>query len=151
MKEKPRLLIIDDNENMRETLEDLLQEMGYETQTAKTALEGIVRAQESFFNVALIDINLPDKTGIEVLERFRDMFPSRMNIMITASTTLKNAVDAVNLGANGYITKPIDIRKLDQKIKECLKKQAKILKTAEQRLNDFIAGNDEKQLPKTVQ
>ena len=82
MKERPKVLIIEDNENMRETLADVLEEKGYEVVTAKTALEAAQMAQESFFNIALIDINLPDKTGIDLLRRFREIFPSRINIMI---------------------------------------------------------------------
>jgi DNA-binding response OmpR family regulator len=106
-------------------------------------------AQESFFNIALIDINLPDKTGIDLLRRFREMFPSRINIMITGSAMLKNAVDALNLGANAYILKPIDFIKLEQIMTECLRKQQKTLKTTEQvrainRLTEFAMNAAER-------
>lgn len=84
MKERPRVLIIDDNANMRETLADILEEKGYEVATTKTAREGIRAAGKFFFNIHLIDINLPDKTGIELLRDFRSTYPSRINIMITA-------------------------------------------------------------------
>jgi DNA-binding response OmpR family regulator len=149
MKERPKVLIIEDNENMRETLADVLQEKGYEVVTAKTAFEAAQVAQESFFNIALIDINLPDKTGIDLLKRFREIFPSRINIMITASTMLKNAVDALNLGANAYILKPIDFIKLEQIMTECLRKQQKTLKTTEEvrainRLTEFAMNAAER-------
>jgi DNA-binding NtrC family response regulator len=145
VKERPKVLIIDDNTNMRDTLADILEEKGYEVATAKTALEAIQVAQKSFFNIALIDINLPDKTGIELLKRFRGMYPSRINIMITASAMVKNAVDAVNLGANGYILKPIDFIKLDQIMKDSLRKQQKTLKTTEERLAEFMKNTTEGQ------
>lgn len=138
MKERPKVLIIDDNTNMRETLSDVLEEKGYKTATAKTAHEGIQAARKSFFNIVLIDINLPDKTGLELLKEFRRAYPSRINIMITASATLKNAVDALNLGADAYVLKPIDFIKLDQIMKECLRKQQKTLKTTEDRLAEFM-------------
>lgn len=145
MKEKPKVLIIDDNKNMCETLADILEEKGYETVTAKTAFEGIQAAQKSFFNIALIDINLPDKTGIELLKRFKSTYPSRINIIITASVMLKYAVDAVNLGADAYILKPIDFIKLDQTMKDCLRKQQKTLKATEERVTEFMTSATEEQ------
>jgi DNA-binding NtrC family response regulator len=143
MKERPKLLIIDDNANMRETLADILKEKGYRVETAKTALEAMQIAQESFFNVTLIDINLPDRTGIELLRKFKSTYPSRINIMITASAKLSNAVEALNLGADGYILKPIDFIKLDKIMKECLGKQLKTLKATDHRLTKFVEKTNE--------
>jgi DNA-binding NtrC family response regulator len=140
MKEKPKVLIIDDNMNMCETLADILEEKGYEVVTAKTAREGVQAAGESFFNVHLIDVNLPDKTGIELLKSFKITYPYRINIMITATATLKYAVDALNIGANAYILKPIDFPTLEQTMKECLRKQQPTLKAMEERLTEFIAS-----------
>jgi len=131
MPEKATLLIIDDEEDMLETLSDILQEKGYWTETSKTGKEAITKAEERFFNVNLIDIKLPDMTGIEVLQTFRKKHPSRMNIIITAYATLQNVVEALNLGANAYIMKPIDPEKLDLMIKECLKKQQMFLMSRE--------------------
>jgi len=128
MSEKASLLIVDDDEGMLETLSDILQEKGYLIETAKTGREAIERAEEHFFNVALVDIKMPDMTGIEVLRTFRKKYPSRMNIMITAYATLQNTVEALNLGANAYIMKPIDHERLDQMINECLKRQQEALK-----------------------
>jgi len=136
--EKPSLLIIDDDENMLETLSDVLQEKGYQTETAKTGKEAITKAKEHFFNVALIDIRLPDITGIEVLRAFRENYPSRMNIILTAYATLQNAVDAVNLGANAYIMKPIDHKRLEKIITKCLERQQEALKITEEKLADFM-------------
>jgi DNA-binding NtrC family response regulator len=138
MKREPKVLIIDDNANMRETLADILEEKGYEVVTSRTAHEATQAAREAFFNIALIDINLPDKTGIELLKEFRSAYPSRINIMITASGTLKNAVDALNLGADAYILKPIDFVKLDQIMKDCMRKQRKVLKTTEEQLAQLM-------------
>lgn len=138
MREKPSLLIIDDNENIRETLSDIFQEKGYLTETAKNGLQAIQKSQAKFYNIALIDVQLPDMTGVELLRTFREKYPSRMNIIITAHATVKTATDAVNLGANAYIMKPIDFRKLDQIIKQCLKKQRKALKITQERVAEFI-------------
>jgi len=120
MPEKASLLIVDDDEDMLETLSDILQEKGYRTETAKTGEKAITKAKERLFDIALIDLRLPDVTGIELLRTFRKKHPTMMNIIITGHSTLQNAVDALNLGANAYIMKPIDPERLDQVIKECL-------------------------------
>ena len=143
MKEKSKVLIIDDNANMAETLADILEEKGYDVVTARTAREGIQEAGKSFFNIHLIDINLPDKTGIELLRGFRVSYPTRINIMITASAMLKYAVDALNIGANAYILKPIDFNNLEQTMKECLRKQLPTLKATEERLTEFMTASPE--------
>jgi DNA-binding NtrC family response regulator len=145
MKQKPKVLIIDDNANMRETLTDILEEKGYDVVSARTAREGIQAAGEGFFNIHLIDINLPDKTGIELLRSFRSSYPNRINIMITASATLKHAVDALNIGANAYILKPVDFNNLEKTMKDCLRKQKPTLKASEERLAEFMANTPVKQ------
>jgi DNA-binding NtrC family response regulator len=150
MKEKAKVLIIDDNENMRETLADILMEKGYEVATAKTAREGITAAGKGFYNIHLIDVNLPDKTGIDLLKAFRSSYPVRINIMITASSNVKYAVDALNIGANAYVLKPIDFINLEQIMKDCLKKQEPTLKATEERLAEFMTSTvHEKEEPIT--
>lgn len=140
MKERAKVLIIDDNTNLRETMADVLEEKGYATTAVGTAREAIQTAQKSFFNLHLIDINLPDKTGIELLKYFKSAYPIRINIMITASATMKHAVDALNIGANAFILKPIDFNKLEQVMKEWLRKQEPTLKATEERLTEFMAN-----------
>jgi DNA-binding NtrC family response regulator len=118
MHEKTSLLMVDDDEDMLETLKDVFQEKGYRIEIAKTGKVAITEARKRFFDVALIDIKLPDIPGTEVLREFRQKHPATMTIMATGYATLQNAVDALNLGAHAYIMKPIDPERLDQKIKE---------------------------------
>ena len=129
MLKKARILIVDDNENMLETLNDILQEQGYETEIAKTGKEAIAKAEKSYFNIAIIDIKLPDITGLKVLQIFRRRYPKRKNIMVTAYANLNNTMDALNKGANAYIKKPVDPDKLGQALKQCLEEQNKIEKS----------------------
>jgi DNA-binding NtrC family response regulator len=143
VKEKPKVLIIDNNANMCETLADILLEKGYAVVTARTASEGVEAARNWFFNIHLIDINLADKTGIELLRNFRSAYPSRINIMTTTSATLKYAVEAVNVGADAFILKPIDFASLEQTMTECLKKQQLAHNAAEERLEEFIIETSE--------
>lgn len=129
MLKKAHILIVDDNENMLETLNDILQEQGYETEIAKTGKEAIAKAEKSSFNIAIIDIMLPDTTGLTVLQTFRRRYPKRKNIMVTAYASLDNTMDALNKGADAYIMKPLDPDKLEQTLKRCLEEQNKIEKS----------------------
>lgn len=118
MPEKPSFLIVDDDEDTLETLKDCFHEKGYSIETAKTGKDAITKAKNRFFDVALIDMKLPDTTGIEVLRTFRRNYPNMANIIITGNATVQNTVDALNLGANSYVMKPIDIERLDQTIEK---------------------------------
>jgi CheY-like chemotaxis protein len=123
MKEKARILIIDDDKDTLETMGDILQKKGYQTETAKNGKDAIGKAEKRFFNVALVDIGLPDMTGIEVLQVFGKITPYTMNVMITGRATLQNAIESVNVGASAYIMKPVNHEKLGEILHECLKKQ----------------------------
>jgi len=123
MPEKVSILIVDDDEDTLETLSDILQEKGFYTETAKTGKEALAKTGERFFNVVLLDIKLPDMTGIEVLQTLTGKHLSTMAIMMTGYATVQNAVDANNFGASAYIIKPIDQEILLRAINECLKKQ----------------------------
>ena len=110
------ILIIDDDKDMLETLSDVLQEKGYWVETAKTGKEAIMTAREWFFDIALIDLKLPDMSGITVLKIFQLKYPYMIKIIVTGHAGLQNAVDAMNVGANAYIMKPIDHDRLSQLI-----------------------------------
>lgn len=142
MVKKARILIVDDNENMLETLNDILEEQGYETEIAKTGKEAITIAERNSFNVAIIDIMLPDTTGLTLLQTFRRRYPKRKNIIVTAYATLQNTMDALNKGANAYILKPLDPNKLEETLKQCLEEQ----KNVEKSIDEIKRELDEKRL-----
>ncbi len=109
MDESVHILIVDDDRAMCETLSDILVEDGYVISTASEGRQALQLSQEHFYNLALVDLNLPDTNGIAVLQQLREMSPRTAVIIITAYSTLKNAVDALSQGADAYITKPIDL------------------------------------------
>jgi DNA-binding NtrC family response regulator len=123
MPEKVNILLVDDDEETLETLSDILQEKGVYTETAKTGREALAKVDKMVFNVILLDIKLPDMSGIDVLKALNEKHLSAITIMITANATVQNAVDANNFGASAYILKPIDHEKLLEIIKNCLNKQ----------------------------
>jgi DNA-binding NtrC family response regulator len=108
-----KILIIDDDVGICETLADIFQKKGYRVVTAGTSSEAIDRAGQTAFDVALIDISLPDMQGIDLLASLKEIEPDLVVIMITADASMKNIVRALNEGASTYIAeeyeKPIQL------------------------------------------
>jgi DNA-binding NtrC family response regulator len=106
------ILVIDDNPEIRESLQTLLELEGYTSDGAETAENGLALLASSVYDLVLLDIGLPDRSGLEVLEEIRDRDPHLPVIMITAQGTVENAVRAMSLGATNFIQKPWDNEKL---------------------------------------
>jgi len=138
MGETARILIVDDDENIRKVLVTILEEEGYNVESVDTAKKAIQRTRRKFYNLALIDIRLPDIEGIELLTRMRDTTPRMRKIIITGYPTLQNAVEAVNKGADAYILKPFDVDKVLRTIEDQLKKQEKEKKYSQEKVAQFI-------------
>jgi DNA-binding NtrC family response regulator len=138
MGEPVRVLVIDDDENIRKVLQAILEDEGYIVETADTAKKGIEKSEKAFYNLALIDVRLPDMEGIELLSKLRDTVPRIRKIIVTGYPTLQNAVAAVNKGADAYVMKPFDVEKILQTIKEQLKKQQEEKNFTEEKVADFI-------------
>jgi len=133
-----RILIVDDDENIRKVLMAILEDKGYNIEAVGTAREAIKRTEKRFYNLALIDIRLPDMEGIELLTKIRDTTPRMRKIIITGYPTLQNAVDAVNRGADAYIMKPFDVEKVLSTINEQLRKQEQENKYSQDKVAEFI-------------
>jgi DNA-binding NtrC family response regulator len=138
MDETTRILIIDDDENIRKVLATILEEEGYEVESVDTAKKAIEKTRRKFYNIALIDIRLPDMEGIELLTRMKDTTPKIRKIIITGYPTLQNAVEAVNRGADAYIMKPFDMEKVLKEIKEQLRKQHEEKRYSQEKVTEFI-------------
>lgn len=138
MENKARILIVDDDENIRKVLLAILEDEGYAVESVGTAREAIERSKRKFFNAALIDIRLPDMEGTELLMRFKDTTPRMRKVIITGYPTLQNAVDAVNKGADAYIVKPFDVAKVLKTIKHQLLEQEEEKKYSQKRVAEFI-------------
>jgi DNA-binding NtrC family response regulator len=133
-----RILIVDDDENIRKVLVAILEDKGYNIEAVGTAKEAIKKSQSKLFSVALIDIRLPDMEGITLLTKIRDATPRTRKIIITGYPTLQNAVDAVNKGADAYIMKPFDVERVLTTISEQLKKQELEKKYSQDKVTEFI-------------
>src|SRR6202161_3280663 len=108
----PRILIIDDEAAIRESLETLLSMEGYLIDTAENGELGLERIAEQPFDLVLLDLALPGRNGIEILGTLRERELTLPVIMITAFGTVDNVVDAIRAGAQNFVQKPWDNEKL---------------------------------------
>lgn len=109
---KFKILVIDDEKSIRDIFSLLLEEKGYLVEAAETGNEGLSRARKFSPDIILLDMNLPDVSGMDVLSRIRKSLPQTEVIIITAFGTIKNAVEATKLGAYDYLEKPVDNEEL---------------------------------------
>ena len=136
--EHPRILIVDDDETILKSLTVVLRENGYSVDTAENGREAITKSEKDAYNLALIDIRLPDMDGVQLLTAMKDTTPKMVKIIITGYPSLQNAIEAVNKGADGYIVKPIKMNELLTMMKEHLMKQQEAKKYTEEKVAEFI-------------
>jgi len=106
------ILVIDDEASIRETLETLLELEGYGVEMAIDGEAGLSRIEQRPYDLVLLDLALPGKNGIEILELIRERSPDLPVIMLTAYGTVDNVVDAMHAGAQNFVQKPWDNEKL---------------------------------------
>jgi len=136
--ERARMLIVDDDESIRKTLAAVLEDQGYIVDTAENGREAIEKSNTKFFNLALVDIRLPDIEGTRLLTAMKETIPPMVKIIITGYPSLQNAMEAVNKGADAYILKPLNIDNVLSTIKEHLKKQQEAKIYSEEKVTEFI-------------
>jgi DNA-binding NtrC family response regulator len=122
MSAKGSILVVDDEQEIRESLEQLLKLEGYRVDCASTGVEGLKRIENGVFDLLLLDINLPDRNGLELLQHIKRDSPELGVIMITAYDSSQMAFQASKQGAESYITKPWDNDKLLLEIRNTLAK-----------------------------
>ena len=149
----PRLLIIDDEPSIRESLDTLLTLEGFDVTLASDGAEGLDLLSRAEFDLLLLDLALPGESGIDLLPRITGLHPHLPVIMITAFGTVGNVVDAVRAGAENFIQKPWDNEKLLADIRSAIarhKAEAEVIqlkRTLKQRYNfEHIVGKSEPML-----
>ena len=136
--ENVRILIVDDDEDIRKTMQAILEDEGYVVDLATTGNEAIEMTQETAYNIALLDIRLPDIEGVELLKLMKNNMPKTRKIMITGYPSMQNAITALNKNANAYLVKPVDDEELLKLVKEQLQLQKEEKKFNEQKVAEFI-------------
>lgn len=117
-----KILVVDDDDNLRETLSELLEIEGYDVYQAANAKECINLVSNDFFNIILMDYNLPDGTGLEVVKQIRIFNSQSQIIMITAHASLNAVVKAIQESVYDFLIKPVDFDYLKRTIKMALEK-----------------------------
>ena len=138
MNNQGKILVIDDDPAIRDTLEALLSAEGYQVEVAQTGKEAIAKTEETWFNLVLIDIRLPDLSGIELLTKLKDGTPKMRKIIVTGFPTLPNAVEALNKQADAYLMKPVDVSQMLEIIKEQLALQRGEITFSEAKIGEYI-------------
>ena len=117
------ILVVDDDAEVRKVLSSILSEEGYFVEPVENGRQAIRASEKTRFDLALIDIKLPDMEGTELLHRLKEKQPHMVKIIITGFPTLENAMETVNEGANGYVLKPFNIPKLLEMIRKHLNRE----------------------------
>ncbi len=138
MDECNRILVVDDDESIRKGLAVILEEKGYVVDTVENGEEAIKKTNASFYNLALIDIRLPDMEGTKLLMAMKETTPKMVKRIITGYPELQNAIEAVNKGADAYMVKPVNLDNLLKTIEEHLKKQQEAGKYGEEKVAEFV-------------
>jgi DNA-binding NtrC family response regulator len=118
MSNKPRILIVDDEAAMRESLKDWLMEDGYEVNSAESGEAAVKMAAERNWDIVLLDLKMPGMDGIETLEKIKELNPDTEVLMMTAYATVDTAVQAMKEGAFDYLVKPFDPDEVEIQIKK---------------------------------
>ncbi len=117
-----KILIVDDDDNLRDTLADLLAMEGYEVFQAASGAQAMELVASQFFHVILMDFNLSDKTGIEVIRDIRGLNTESQILMMTAHASLDTAVKAIQESVYDFLIKPVDFAYLKRIIQKALEK-----------------------------
>jgi DNA-binding NtrC family response regulator len=112
------VLIIDDDAEVRDMLSSILEDEGYSVETVDDGKQAIKTCKNLPFDVALIDVNLPDVKGTELLHELKQLQPKMVKIIITGNPSVENAVKALNEKADGFISKPFDPQELLEMIRK---------------------------------
>jgi two-component system cell cycle response regulator len=122
-KQKNKILVVDDDPNLRKTLSDILKIKGYGTAVAGTGTEAIATVEHDTFSLALIDLMLPDMPGLQVMARIKEVSPLTEAIILTGHASLDTAIEATKQGAYFYLLKPYQMDDLLLKIKHGVERQ----------------------------
>jgi len=151
MTEPARILVIDDDENVRNILEMTLRANGYTVDTARDGKEAVEKSNRNFYNLALVDIRLPDMEGTALLTAMRETTPKMVKIIVTGYPSMENAIESVNKNADGYIVKPFKTEELLSMIEEHLKRQREARRYSEQKVAEYIETRAREQESKDKQ
>ncbi|MGZ3592158.1 MAG: sigma-54-dependent transcriptional regulator, partial [Thermodesulfobacteriota bacterium] len=108
-----KILVVDDEAPVRDMIRKGLSQMGgYDVEVAQNGVEAVEKVEKDVFDLVLTDLKMPEMDGLELLKTIKGTRPEIMVILLTAFGSIETAVEAMKIGANDYITKPIDLNEL---------------------------------------
>lgn len=142
----PKILVIDDEKSIRNTLKDILEYEKFEVDLAQDGIEGLEFAENNKYDVILCDIKMPRMDGIEVLEKLMEQNPDNTVVMISGHGTVETAVEAIKKGAYDFISKPPDINRMLITLRNAMDKselvqETKVLKRKVSKTYDMIGDS----------
>jgi two-component system response regulator HydG len=118
------ILIVDDDKSILRTFARILQKNGYEIDAVETGKEALEKADSKKYDLALLDIRLPDMDGTELLAKMKKQLQTSIKIMITGFPSLETGVKALDEGADAYLVKPVKPEELLMLIEEKMKNKS---------------------------
>lgn len=137
-------MIVDDDAIIQESIKEILKLEGYSVDTADNGREALEKSSTHSYDLALLDIKLPDTEGTELLKAISEKSPEMVKIMITGYPTLQNAVESLNTGADAYIVKPVEPQRLLNIVKEKLMEREESEKMSLERVKRWIVEQVER-------
>ncbi len=143
-----KILIVDDEVNLLQSLSDILKRKGYSVATARNGLEALEKLKERYFNIAIVDLKMPKMGGMELLEIMKERYLQTLVVILTGYGTIKNAVEAMKKGAYNYLIKPFspdEILLIANKImeEENLREENRFLRQELEKKGEIITQNEE--------
>lgn len=117
-----KILVVDDEKHIRDSCIKLLQRKRYDAEGAASGVEALEKIGKVVYDLVLLDVRMPGMDGIEVLRRAKEIVPNILVLVLTGHGTIDTANEAMQLGAAGFIRKPIAIEDLAQSIDEALER-----------------------------
>src|SRR5262245_23853419 len=118
-----RLLIVEDEDDLRQGLEQALREQGYAVDVASDGNEGLYRAETWDYDVIILDVMLPEMDGWEILSRLRKTRKTPV-LMLTARDAVRDRIKGLDLGADDYLVKPFDLAELNARVRSLIRRAA---------------------------
>jgi len=129
----PKILVVDDEQNMRTGLKDNLEFEGYDVDTANDGEQGLKRIFEGSYNLIILDVMMPKKSGFDVCKEIRKAGMSTPVILLTAKGEEIDKVVGLEIGADDYVTKPFSLRELLARVKAILRRSENLVINGEER------------------
>jgi len=137
--EQIKILIIEDEEIVRETLAENLKEKGFEVDSVESSEQALAKVKEKPYNILLVDYRLPNMNGIDFIKEASSISKNSVAIVITGYSAVETAVDSMRMGAYDYLLKPVDIDALVIEIKTIMQEMA-VLNEGKRKADVVSAG-----------